>query len=76
MTHPILKKHGNHLESNTYERGSQRIDFFTSHIEQYIKRYGIMPFDIFNFSHHSSVYVDINILTFLKDYFINPQTLY
>lgn len=50
--------------------------FFTSHIEQYIKRYGIMPFDIFNFSHHSSVYVDINILTFLKDYFINPQTLY
>ena len=68
MTDPIFNRHDNSLEPNTYTRGSQRMDFHfcTPQIEEYIVRCGIIPTDLLTSSDHRSVYLDINILSFLK----------
>lgn len=77
MTDHIFNKHGNCLESNTYKRDSQTIDFCfcTPHVEEFIFRCGITPFDLLTSSDHRGIYLDINILAYLKDSFTNLPTL-
>ena len=77
MTVPIFNKHGNIVQPNTYKRGSQRIDFWfcTPHIEEYRIRYGIIPFDLLTSSGYHGIYLDINIILYLKDSFTNPPIL-
>ena len=69
LTDPIFNKHDSHLEPNSYKRGSSRIDyaFCTPHIEKFIIRCGINPFDLFISSDYRALYLDINILSYLKD---------
>ena len=75
VTKITFNKHDNNLTPNTYKRRSQGINFFfTPRIEEYIVRCGVIPFDLFSYSDHRGVYLDINILCFLKDSVINPPT--
>ena len=76
MIDPFFTKHGGKLEPNTYKRGSQRIDFYVCnpHIEEFIIFCGINPFDVFTSSSHRVIYLDVNILLYLKDSFTTPST--
>ena len=76
ITDPIFNKHGSHLEPNTHKSGLSRIDyaFCTSHIEKFILRCGITLFDLFISSDNRGLYLDIKILTYLKDSFTSPPT--
>ena len=57
------------MEPFTYKNGSKRIDFTfcTQIIDTYITRCGILPFDTISPTPHRGIYLDINILDFLKD---------
>ena len=68
MTDPIFNKHGNHLEPNTHKNGVSRIDyaFCTPHLEKFIIRCGITPFDLFTSSDHRGLYLDINMFSIFK----------
>ena len=76
LTDPIFNKHDSHLEPNSYKRGSSRIDyaFCTPHIEKFIIRCGITPFDFFTSSDHRGLYLNINIFSYLKDSSTTPPT--
>lgn len=77
MTDPIFNKHGSHLEPNIHKNDVSRIDyvFFTPHLEKFILRCGISTFDLFTSSDHRGLYLDINILVYLKDSSTSPPTL-
>ena len=68
-TYLIFNKHSRDLEPNTYNGGILRIyyHFFTPHIEEFIISYGVTPFDFFTSSDHWAIYLDVNILSYLKD---------
>ena len=69
ITDPIFNKHGSHLEPNTHKSGISRIDyaFCTPHIEKFIIRCGITPFDLFTSSDHRGLYLDVHLLSYLKN---------
>ena len=76
LTDPIFNKHDSHLEPKTYKRGSSRIDyaFCIPHIEKFIIRCGITPFDLFTSSDHRGLYLNINIFSYLKGSSTTPPT--
>ena len=76
ITDSIFNKYDSSLKSITYKRDSQRIDFCfcTPHIEKYLIRCGITPFDLFTSTDHREIYLNINILLYLKQSFTNPLT--
>ena len=76
LTDPIFNKHGSHLEPNTHKSGISRIDyaFCTPHIEKFIIRCGINPFDLFTSSDHRGLYLDVNIFSYLKYSSTTPST--
>ena len=75
MTDPIFNKHGNHLEPNTHKNGVSRIDyaFCTPHLEKFIIRCGITPFDLFTSSDHRDLYLDVKKLSYLQDSSTTPS---
>ena len=66
---PLISRHGTYFEPFTYKNGSKRIDFafYTQIIDTYITRCRILPFDTISPTDHREIYLDINILDFLKD---------
>ena len=75
-TYQIFNKHGNCLEPNTCKRGSERINccFCTPYIEELTIRSSITPFDLLTSLDYRGIYLDINILTFIKYSFTNLPT--
>ena len=65
----FISRHDVDLEPCTHDNGSKRIDFAfcTQIIDKYITRYGILPYEIVSPTNHRGMYLDINILDFLKD---------
>ena len=70
---PISIKHGTKDEPNTYARGLDRIDFLfcTSIIHKFITKYGILPFCSIVISDHRRLYLDADIVQYLRNPFID-----
>ena len=75
---PLISRHDIGLEPFTYKNGSKRINFAfcTQIIDTYITRCRILPFDTISPTPHRGIYLDINILDFLKDKIHLPTTVF
>ena len=73
LINPISTKHGTARESHTYARGSDRIDYFayTSEIYKFITKWGILSFCTIMTSDHRGLYLDIYIIQYLRNPFID-----
>ena len=65
--------HGTKGEPNTYARGSDRIDYFfcTKNIYKFILECGILPFFSIMTSDHRGLYLDVDIIQYLRNPFID-----
>ena len=70
---PISTIHGIKGEPNTYARGSDRIDYFlcTNNIYKFILKCGILPFFSIMISNHRGLYLDVDIIQYLRNPFID-----
>ena len=68
MIDPIANKHGTSDEPNTHKSGSKRIDyiFCINGLTKFIRLCGILPFDFITISDHRGLYIDIDLVLFLK----------
>ena len=69
----ISTKHGTAGEPNIYARGSDLINYFacTSEIYKFITKCGILPFCTIMTSDYRGLYLDIDIIQYLRNPFIN-----
>ena len=72
----IAQHHGITNKPNIFIRGSQGIDFLfcSKTISSFITSYGIPSFEYISSSDHRSIFIDINIVQYLRNPFIDTNT--